>query len=203
MSDSKSSYLPPDNPPSPGIVVVGRFQPLHLGHVNLIKKANDLRNSEFPNLSLIIAIGSANKEQSIHDPWSAEERLEMIRNWFEESLVSADVTTIPDIDDPPNWVSHAEKYHGKSGILVTSDEKLAELYARSKWKVNKVALSNRESLQGWRVRATIQMISTVDDKHAIRSILASSIPDSVIDYLISNDSIRRLATLGGGGEPVG
>ena len=44
---------------------------------------------------------------------------------------------------------------------------------------------------------------TIDDEDAIRNILKSSIPESVIEYLISNDSLRRLATIGGGGEPVG
>ena len=203
MSDIESSFPPPEILPSSGIVVVGRFQPLHLGHIELITKANDFRNSEFPHLSLIIAIGSANKIQSIQDPWSADERYEMVRNWLEDNSISAEITTIPDIDDPPNWVSHAEKYHGKSGIIVTSDEKLAELYDKSNWKTFKVALTKRDSLQGWRIRATIQMISTIDDENAIRSILKSSIPESVINYLISTDSIRRLATLGGGGEPVG
>ena len=203
MSDIESSFPPPEILPSSGIVVVGRFQPLHLGHIELITKANDFRNSEFPHLSLIIAIGSANKIQSIQDPWSADERSEMVRNWLEDNSISAEITTIPDIDDPPNWVSHAEKYHGKSGIIVTSDEKLAELYDKSNWETFKVALTNRDSLQGWRIRATIQMISTIDDESAIRSILKSSIPESVINYLISTDSIRRLATLGGGGEPVG
>ena len=203
MSEGESFFPPPEILPEPGIVVIGRFQPLHLGHTELIRKANDFRCSKFPHLSLIVAIGSANKIQSIQDPWSADERSEMIRSWLEENSISAEITIIPDIDDPPNWVSHAEKYHGKSGILVTSDEKLAELYHKSNWQSTKVALTNRDSLQGWRIRATLQMISTIDDENAIHSILKSSIPESVINYLISNDLIRRLATLGGGGEPVG
>jgi len=203
MKEIKSTFTYPDNPLGPGIVVVGRFQPLHLGHAELIKNANDFRNSKFPNLPLIIAIGSSHADQSINNPWSSEERLEMVRHWINRNSISAEITTIPDINDPPNWVSHAEKFHGKSGTLVTSDEKLAELYFKSKWNVFTFPLINRDSLQGWRIRATAQMISTIDDEDAIRNILKSSIPESVIEYLISNDSLRRLATLGGGGEPVG
>ena len=41
MSDIESSFPPPEILPSSGIVVVGRFQPLHLGHIELIRKAND------------------------------------------------------------------------------------------------------------------------------------------------------------------
>ena len=53
------------------------------------------------------------------NPWSYEERKEMIKSWidvqdgFNETIIVA----IPDIEDPPKWVSHAEKYHGKDGIF--------------------------------------------------------------------------------------
>jgi hypothetical protein len=41
------------------------------------------------------------------------------------------------------------------------------------------------------------------DKDAIDTVLGVSIPKSVIDYLVSNDCLKRLAFLGEGGEPVG
>ena len=47
------------------------------------------------------------------------------------------------------------------------------------------------------------MMSTVGDLEAVRSVLASSVPKEVVSFLIDNDSIRRLAFMGEGGEPVG
>ena len=64
-------------------------------------------------------------------------------------------------------------------------------------------LESREIFEGWRVRATAQMMSTVQDSEAVRTVLGASIPDAVVSYMLENDLIRRLAFLGEGGEPVG
>ena len=47
------------------------------------------------------------------------------------------------------------------------------------------------------------MRSTVGDDDAVRSVLSQTIPSAVVNYLVSNDALRRLAFLGEGGEPVG
>ena len=62
---------------------------------------------------------------------------------------------------------------------------------------------DRSRFEGWRVRETARMLSTINDEEAIRMVLGESLPQSVVDYLISNDSLKRLAFLGEGGEPVG
>lgn len=62
---------------------------------------------------------------------------------------------------------------------------------------------NRSNWQGWRVRATMQMMSTITDYEAVKAVLMESIPEAVVDFLIENDGLRRLAFMGHGGEPVG
>jgi sulfatase maturation enzyme AslB (radical SAM superfamily) len=47
------------------------------------------------------------------------------------------------------------------------------------------------------------MLSTISDEDAIRTILSISMPESIINYLIEIDGLRRLAFLVEGGEPVG
>ena len=47
------------------------------------------------------------------------------------------------------------------------------------------------------------MLSTVNEEDAIKMVLGESVPKSVIDFLILNDYLKRLAFLGEGGEPVG
>ena len=113
------------------------------------------------------------------------------------------IVSIPDIDDPPNWVSHAEKYHGKSGVFFSSDSSSCNLYKDSGWEIISMPLVQRENFEGWRVRETARMLSTIYDKDAIDTVLGASIPQSVINYLFSNDYLKRLAFLGEGGEPVG
>ena len=196
---------PPELVVNGGVVVLGRFQPFHNGHIDLILKAESWRLQNSSKSKLILAIGSSNRPESMDNPWSYEERKEMIKSWidvqdgFNETIIVA----IPDIEDPPKWVSHAEKYHGKDGIFFTSDDYSADLYQKSNWKVIISPLKDREKYQGWRVRATAHMLSTISDDEAIRTVLTPSMSVDVINYLIENDGFRRLAFLGQGGEPVG
>lgn len=53
-------------------VLIGRFEPIHNGHLNLIKLG--LENVE----ELIIILGSCNVARSIKNPWTSAERQEMI-----------------------------------------------------------------------------------------------------------------------------
>jgi nicotinamide mononucleotide adenylyltransferase len=130
--------------------------------------------------------------------------MEMILYWLDnEANIDAKIVSIPDIEDPPNWVSHAERYHGESGVFFSSDLTSSELYESSKWPVISMPLVERERFEGWRVRETARMLSTINDDNAIKMILGQSVPETIIDFLISNDCLKRLAFLGEGGEPVG
>ncbi len=198
------SFLPPSSSPSPGFVVLGRFQPFHRGHVLMIQEAEEIRNKDYSDLELIIAIGSSNRPESLRNPWSASERVAMISSWLSsEGGFDATIVAIPDIDDPPNWVSHAEDYHGRPGVFFSSDSKSCDLYRSSGWHVIQMPLVQRDDFEGWRVRETARMLSTIDDVKAVQTVLGTSVPKSVIDYLVSNDGLKRLAFLGEGGEPVG
>ncbi len=59
-------------------VVLGRFQPFHKGHAAMIKSAEVYRSENYPNLNLVIAIGSSKRPQTLHNHWSYNERAEMI-----------------------------------------------------------------------------------------------------------------------------
>ena len=195
---------PPSNQPAPGLVVLGRFQPFHKGHAAMIIAAEKYRKENYPELKLIIAVGSSNRPQTLKNPWSDSERIEMILFWLDNEVnFEATIVSIPDIEDPPNWVSHAERYHGKQGIFFSSDIHSSELYEISKWPVVSTSLIERERFEGWRVRETARMLSTVNEEDAIKMVLGESVPTSVIDFLILNDYLKRLAFLGEGGEPVG
>lgn len=204
MSELLMTPAPPETPPSPGVVVLGRFQPFHRGHALLLNAANQWRRQSAPDLTLIIAIGSSNRDESLQNPWSAEERSEMIQSWVSEmDIQNVLIVSIPDIEDPPNWVSHAEQYHGPAGVFFTSDAPSAELYMDAGWEVQATSIENRDSFEGWRVRETARMLSTIGNEEAVRSVLTQTVPSIVVDILIRNDALRRLAFLGEGGEPVG
>ena len=174
-------------------IVLGRFQPFHKGHAHLLEAA-------LSGGPTTIAIGSSLAESSINNPWTSDEREEMIRAWLGER--DAKIVQIPDINDPPNWVEHASKFHGQ-GTLVTSDESTKNLYEQSNFPVEWVDLSNRESYEGWRVRATLKMLSTVYETEAQKQVMLQSIPLEVVDWLIANDGLYRLYSMSRDLEHVG
>ena len=174
-------------------IVLGRFQPFHKGHEYLVEAAL----SKGPT---VIAIGSSEAEMSMNNPWGADEREAMIRAWLDGR--DAQIVHIPDINDPPNWVEHATKYHGE-GTLVTSDESTKNLYEESDFAVDWVDLSNRESLEGWRVRPTFKMLSTVYEQDAQIEVMSVSIPRNVVNWLIENDALHRLYAMSKEIERVG
>ncbi len=172
----------------PNVIVLGRFQPFHKGHEYLLLEA--LKSG-----SLVIAIGSSQANQEPDNPWSGEERKSMIEAWLESMQIEATVVCIPDINDPPNWVEHATKFHHE-GILATSDDSTAELYRQSGWEIELISMSGRENLQGWRVRQTIKMMSMIEDENVLQSVMKESLPDSTIKWLLQDtERIRRLAFL--------
>jgi len=169
----------------------------------MIRAADDWRSANASDKGLIIAIGSSNQTPSIRNPWSSEERAAMLRAWLASAGIEAKIVAIPDIEDPPNWVSHAEKYHGSAGYIFTTDAGTAELYESSGWPVIMGELEHRDSYEGWRVRATAQMLSTVHDEEGVRSVLGASVPEAVVSIMLDEGSLGRLAFMGEGGEPVG
>ena len=61
------------------LVFIGRFQPFHLAHMQTIKIA--LQQSQ----QVILALGSAQQERNIKNPFLATEREEMILSNFSEA----------------------------------------------------------------------------------------------------------------------
>jgi cytidyltransferase-like protein len=185
----------------PALIVLGRFQPFHNGHASMVNAAIShlgVGDSDHP---LRICIGSSQAEQSLDNPWSAEEREQMIRVWLDGR--DAEIVHVPDLGDPPNYVRHAEKYHGPHGEIFTTDKGTSDLYREAGWFVIEGDLVHREDWQGWRVRATIQMLSTVTEEDAAIAALCVNMPESVVRFIFDNGWQRRLFRMGTGGEPVG
>ena len=171
-------------------IVLGRFQPFHMGHAHLVKSARELLSDDD---ELVLAIGSKQAEWEPDNPWTAVERQAMIQAWADAEEIDCSIVAIDDINDPTNWVSHASKSHGL-GTLVTTDKATANLYKEAKFDVQEVEMNERERLEGWRIRQTAKMLSTVYDDDAVREVLKASIPQPVIEWLIDNDALFRLST---------
>jgi len=58
------------------LVFIGRFQPFHLGHQQVVLDALKLSHK------VIILIGSVHQPRSVRNPWSYQERESFIRQSF-------------------------------------------------------------------------------------------------------------------------
>ncbi len=82
---------------------IGRFQPFHLGHLSVVEQALQ------ENDHLIIGIGSSQYSKKEDNPFTAEEREEMIHAALDEAGIPRNHYTlilIPDIHDDARWVDH-------------------------------------------------------------------------------------------------
>lgn len=81
------------------LVFIGRFQPFHLAHMQTIEIA--LQQSH----KVIIALGSAQSERSIKNPFLAQEREQMIlSNFSQEDQQRIVFVHVIDVYDDQKWV---------------------------------------------------------------------------------------------------
>lgn len=87
------------NPKIDYVVFMGRFAPFHLGHLSVIQRAFELADT------VVLLIGSSHRARSYRNPFTFEERRDMILNTVTESgmLLSGKRLAIePLCDDPYN-----------------------------------------------------------------------------------------------------
>lgn len=86
-------------------VVIGRFQPVHLAHKELLDFAFEQADK------VIVIIGSANQPRTFKNPFTADERAQMIFSACPNRR-SPNLVTVPNIDTPYNdsaWVSRVQR----------------------------------------------------------------------------------------------
>ena len=86
------------------LVLIGRFQPLHNAHVEIIKRATALTNN------LVVICGSAKQPRTYKNPFTFNERRQMIRN--ATAGLSLQINVEPNIDTIYNdqaWAVRVQK----------------------------------------------------------------------------------------------
>ena len=89
---------------------IGRFQPFHKGHLDAVKHI--LKEVD----RLIIGIGSSQYSGTFDNPFTAEERKEMIKKVLKDSC---EIVFIPDIHDEKRWGGYVEKVCPKFDVVYT------------------------------------------------------------------------------------
>ncbi len=161
---------------------VGRFQPFHLGHLDAIQSV--LKEVE----EIVIVIGSAQYSHNIHNPFTAGERLVMIRNALEEANVDFTrvwVVPVPDVHLHMMWVSAVEGYTPKFQIVYSNEPLTRRLFMEAGYKVKNIPLFERQIYSSTTVRERI-----IADEN-----WRTLVPKSVADFIMGIDGINRVRDL--------
>lgn len=121
-------------------LVIGRFQPLHKGHVALMEAA-------FQDGPMVIGIGSSQESRTDRNPFTFEERRAFIHAVFPDARVFA----VPDINDPPNWVAHVKSLMPFDAVFGNDDATL-QLFEAAGVPVRRPGLHVRAQWQGEAIR---------------------------------------------------
>lgn len=131
-------------------LLIGRFQPFHLGHLAAVRFA--LQSVD----TLYIGIGSSNRFNEKRNPFTADERKEMILSSLDEEMFDkVKIYYIPDVNDHGRWTHHIDEIVPKYDVVFSNDEFTHELFKKRNIDVISVPLAKRDVLSGTEIRAKI------------------------------------------------
>ncbi|MCY4491070.1 MAG: nicotinamide-nucleotide adenylyltransferase [Thaumarchaeota archaeon] len=131
-------------------MLVGRFQPFHLGHLEALRFAL----SQVTQLWL--CIGSSNISQTKSNPFSYEERKKMVLASVDDFMESRlDIFPIPDVGDHQKWAKMIKNIIPEFDVVFTNDSLTRHIYLRQNVDVIPIPFADRESLSGTHIRGLI------------------------------------------------
>jgi nicotinamide-nucleotide adenylyltransferase len=132
------------------VLMVGRFQPLHNGHILVIRAMA----RDFP--SIILAIGSAQYSHTIENPFTAGERVEMaVGALRDEGVKDFYVVPVEDINEHGRWVAHVESLVPRFSAVATNNPLNQRLFQEEGYEVRMTPLYKRAQYSGTVIRKRI------------------------------------------------
>jgi len=161
-------------------LLIGRFQPFHLGHLDALRFALSKVDK------LWIGLGSSNKPLQKNNPFSAEERKEMILSSIDESMKSRiQIYFIPDLENHIKWIELIDTLVPKFDTIFTNDELTRHLYSKRDVEVLPIPFVKRDILSGTNIRDMIISDQTWEDL----------VPEGTKNFLHKTSAKQRLKNL--------
>ena len=161
---------------------VGRFQPFHKGHLDAIK--NVLKEVE----EIVVVIGSAQYSHDSENPFTAGERLVMIRNALDEAevdLTQVWIVPVPDVNLHMMWVSAVEGYTPKFQLVYSNEPLTKRLFMEAGYKVKNIPYFERQLYSSTVVRS--KMLQDESWK--------TLVPQAIIEFISEIDGVNRIRDL--------
>jgi nicotinamide-nucleotide adenylyltransferase len=161
---------------------VGRFQPFHLGHLKAIQRVLEEADEA------VIVIGSAQYSHNTNNPFTAGERLVMIRLALTEAGVDYSrvwVVPVPDVHLHMLWVAALEGYTPRFNVVYSNESLTRRLFMEAGYKVKSIQFYERKDYNSTLVR----------EKMLKGDSWASLVPKSVAEFITEIDGVNRLRDL--------
>jgi len=161
---------------------VGRFQPFHLGHLDAIKTVLEGVDE------VVIAIGSAQYSHNYSNPFTAGERLVMIRRALQEEGVDHSrfwVVPVPDVHLHMLWVAALEGYTPRFNVVYSNEPLTRRLFMEAGYAVKDIRFFERK----------IQSSTLIREKMVKGENWTTLVPKAVADFIGEIDGVNRLRDL--------
>jgi len=165
---------------------IGRFQPLHLGHMSIMETAL----SEVDEL--IVGVGSAECSYTTKDPFTAGERVEMVLRASRERGWEGRVIPVPirDVNRYSIWVSHVVSLVPIFDVVFSNNPLTVRLFRDAGYDVRSTRLVDREHFSGTAIRK--EMLTGEKWK--------GFVPDSTAGFVGTINGIERMKEISGGDQ---
>ena len=163
-------------------VFVGRFQPFHKGHLEFIKKIMKEVNE------LVIIVGSSQYSHKLDNPFTAGERITMIRKALEEEGIQLSkiwIIPVPDVHQHVLWVSQIVGYCPKFDVVYANEPLTRRLFTEAGFIVEPMHLINREVYLATEIRKRMSSGKNWEEL----------VPNSVAKYIKEIEGDVRLRDL--------
>ncbi|MFQ5782606.1 MAG: nicotinamide-nucleotide adenylyltransferase [Nitrosopumilus sp.] len=163
-------------------LMMGRFQPFHLGHLDLAKQILEECDE------IIIAITSAQFNYLEKDPFTAGERIEMIHNSLKEESLDMSKCFVVSIENQFNiatWTSYLKSALPNFDKVYSGNDYVAMLLADSDISVVKPEFLDRTQYNATKIRSII-----VSDEN-----WKDFVPNAVYEFLTKINAKNRLQVI--------
>lgn len=161
---------------------IGRFQPFHHGHLHAVNTI--LEGAE----EMVVVVGSAQMSHEQDNPFTAGERIEMMRRALDAAGVDRGRYMLIPIPDAPAhrvWVSQVESQTPSFDIVYTNQPLTRRLLIEAGYDVYTIELHRREQYEATEIR---RRILTGEDWRPL-------VPEEVYRYLQEIDGVGRIRDL--------
>jgi nicotinamide-nucleotide adenylyltransferase len=131
-------------------LIIGRFQPLHKGHLAAIREALAACDD------LIVIIGSAEESHTAENPFTAGERYQMLISSLGDGERSrTHIIPVRDVNRYAAWVSHVESYVPPFDVIFSNNDLTRSLFSEAGYEAKRTRAYNSRSYSGTEIRRRI------------------------------------------------